>query len=140
MRRRTPALTVDGILFKDNSILLIQRKYDPFKGSWALPGGFVEYGEKTENAIIREVLEETNLKAEIRSLLGVYSNPHRDPRGHTISVVYLIDVINGNLHAGDDAKNVKFFKIDALPSLAFDHAEIIKDAFQRVQNGVLSKM
>jgi 8-oxo-dGTP diphosphatase len=140
MKRRRPALTVDGILFKDHSILLVQRKYAPFQGAWALPGGFVEYGEKTEDAVIREVFEETNVRTKIHSLIGVYSDPHRDPRGHTITVVYLMNCIDGDPHAGDDASSVKFFKMNELPALAFDHEAIIKDAFQRFQNGVLSKM
>ena len=140
MKQKTPALTVDGILFKDHSILLVQRKHAPFQGAWALPGGFVEYGEKTEDAVVREVFEETNVKTKIRSIFGVYSDPHRDPRGHTVTVVYLIDWVDGDLHAGDDASSAKFFKMNELPALAFDHAEIIKDAFQRLQHGVLSKM
>jgi len=86
MTMQSPALTVDGILIKNGSILLIQRKHSPFQGTWALPGGFVEYGEKTENAMIREMSEETGLKIKICALLGVYSDPHRDPRGHTVTV------------------------------------------------------
>lgn len=140
MRQRSPALTVDGILIEHQSILLIQRKYSPFQGSWALPGGFVEYGEKTEDAILREVFEETKMKVNIRSLIGVYSDPHRDPRGHTVTVVYLVDRIYGEPHASDDASNVKFFKINQLPALAFDHKEIIKDAIQRINHGVLPKV
>jgi 8-oxo-dGTP diphosphatase len=140
MRQRTPALTVDGILLEDHLVLLVQRKHEPFQGAWALPGGFVEYGEKTEDAVVREVFEETGLKTTIRSLLGVYSDPHRDPRGHTITVAYLINRVGGDLNAGDDASSVKFFKVNELPELAFDHSMIVKDAFQRVSNGVLSKM
>lgn len=132
MRPGTPSLTVDGILFKDDSLLLIQRKNKPFQGAWALPGGFVEYGEKTEDAVVREVFEETGMKITIRSLLGVYSDPHRDPRGHTVTVAYLVDYVSGTLHAGDDAHDVKFFKYNELPALAFDHAVIVKDALQRV--------
>ena len=132
MRSRTPFLTVDGILFKDDSLLLIQRKNKPFQGAWALPGGFVDYGEKTEDAVVREVFEETGMKITIRSLLGVYSDPHRDPRRHTVTVAYLVDYINGALHAGDDAHDVKYFKYNELPALAFDHAVIVKDALQRV--------
>jgi 8-oxo-dGTP diphosphatase len=138
--RRRPALTVDGILLEDDSILLVKRKHDPFQGAWALPGGFVEYGEKTEDAVVREVFEETNMRTKIHSLIGVYSDPHRDPRGHTITVVYLIEHIEGDPHAGDDASSVKFFKMNKLPALAFDHAVIIKNTFQRFQHGVLSKM
>jgi 8-oxo-dGTP diphosphatase len=132
MQPRTPALTVDGILFEDGSILLIQRKHEPFQGTWALPGGFVEYNEKTEDAVVREVLEETGLKTKVHSLIGVYSDPQRDPRGHTVTIVYLIDRVSGDLHAGDDAGNVKFFNMKELPALAFDHTKIIMDASQRV--------
>lgn len=140
MKPSTPSLTVDGLLIKENSILLIQRKHEPFQGQWALPGGFVEYGERTEDAVVREVFEETGLEVKVRMLLGVYSDPTRDPRGHTVSVVYLVDEVGGNLTAGDDASSVKFFKMNELPSLAFDHALIVKDAFERFSHGVLSKM
>ena len=140
MRSKTPALTVDGVLFENQSILLVQRKHQPFQDTWALPGGFVEYGEKTETATVREFFEETGLKTEIRLLLGVYSDPHRDPRGHTVTVAYVLNRTGGELNAGDDAQSVKFFKMNELPALAFDHADIIKDAFQRVTHGVLPKM
>jgi 8-oxo-dGTP diphosphatase len=132
MRRRLPALTVDGILIENHSILLVRRRHSPFEGAWALPGGFVEYGETTEHAVIREVLEETGLNIRILQLIGVYSDPHRDPRGHTVTVAYLVERVSGTLNAGDDARTVKFFKMDELPDLAFDHSSIVKDAFQRV--------
>jgi 8-oxo-dGTP diphosphatase len=132
MRHRVPTLTVDGILIQDNSILLIQRKNPPFQGNWALPGGFVEYGETTERAVVREFLEETGLTVRILQLIGVYSDPNRDPRGHTVTVAYLVERVDGILTAGDDACTAKFFKKEGLPSLAFDHAVIVKDAFQRV--------
>jgi 8-oxo-dGTP diphosphatase len=132
MKPRSPALTVDGILIEDGALLLVLRKNPPFQGTWALPGGFVEYGEKTEEAMIREMSEETGLKISICSLIGVYSDPYRDPRGHTVTVAYLVERVSGTLNAGDDAKSVKFFKRDKLPALAFDHASIVKDAFERV--------
>jgi len=132
MKHRSPALTVDGILIEDGALLLVLRKTPPFQGTWALPGGFVDYGEKTEEAMVREMSEETGLKITICSLLGVYSDPHRDPRGHTVTVAYLVERVGGTLNAGDDAKGVKFFKRDELPALAFDHASIVKDAFERV--------
>jgi 8-oxo-dGTP diphosphatase len=140
MKQKSPALTVDGVILKGRSILLIQRKHEPFQGTWALPGGFVEYGETTENAIRREMIEETGLKTSVRKLLGVYSDPARDPRGHTITVVYLLDRVGGKLAAGDDAGNVRFFKADELPELAFDHLVIVKDAFRKAYYGVLSKV
>jgi 8-oxo-dGTP diphosphatase len=137
MKQRSPALTVDGFLLKDDFVLLVQRKHAPFQGAWALPGGFVEYGEKTEEAVVREVLEETGLHTKVMSLLGVYSDSHRDPRGHTVTVAYLVEHVRGDLRPGDDASSAKFFKQDELPALAFDHAEIVKDAFKRVHHGVL---
>ena len=140
MKQIAPSLTVDGLLIKENFILLIQRKHEPFQGHWALPGGFVEYGERTEDAVVREVFEETGLEVKVRMLLGVYSDPTRDPRGHTVTIVYLVDQIGGNLTAGDDADSVKFFNMNKLPALAFDHALIVKDAFERFSHGVLSKM
>lgn len=131
MSYKIPSITADGILLKDNQILLVQRKNEPFKGKWALPGGFVEYGEKTEDTVVREVFEETGLKTKIRELAGVYSDSKRDPRGHTITVVYILKRSGGKLKAGDDASDVKFFKVNKLPVLSFDHNVIIKEAIQR---------
>ena len=88
MSKKNPSLTVDGILIEYDQILLIQRKNEPFKNIWALPGGFVEYGETVERAIKREFFEETGLFCEIVDIIGIYSDPNRDPRGHTISIVY----------------------------------------------------
>lgn len=125
---KSPKLTVDGIIIKNEKILLIKRKNEPFKGKWALPGGFVEYGEKTEDSVIREVFEETGLKTNVNKLIAVYSDPNRDPRGHTITVVYKLDVNSVKLKSGDDASDVKFFDVDQLPPLSFDHDKIIKNA------------
>ncbi len=127
-----PSITVDGILMRDKKILLIKRKNEPFKGKWALPGGFVEYGEKVEDAVIREFREEVGIKAKIKKLLGVYSDPSRDPRGHTISIVFILDA-KGTPKAGDDAIDAKFFDIDKLPPLAFDHDKIIEDAVREIK-------
>ena len=127
MNYKSPKLTVDGIVLKDGKILLIKRKNQPFEGKWALPGGFVEYGEKTENATVREVFEETGLKTKINHLVGVYSDPNRDPRGHTVSIVYVLDICNGELKSGDDTCDAKFFDLKNLPDLSFDHEGIIKD-------------
>ena len=126
---KSPILAVDGIVNIDNKLLLIKRKNPPFKDFWAFPGGFVEYGESTEDAIIREVFEETRLKTEVESLLGVYSNPNRDPRGHMVSIVYILRYIEGSPKGSDDAKEAKFFNIDDIKNinLAFDHKSIFKD-------------
>ena len=130
---RNPALTVDGVLIENEEILLIRRGREPFKGRWALPGGFVEYGETTESAILREVREETGLETEIIRLLGVYSDPDRDPRGHTVSVVYMLRRKGGNLKGGDDASEARLFSLDSLPEMAFDHEKIVRDAMLAVR-------
>jgi 8-oxo-dGTP diphosphatase len=139
MRYHSPKLTVDGILVEEKRLLLIKRNHDPFKDEWALPGGFVEYGETTEDAIIREMKEETGLITKVCTLSGVYSDPKRDPRGHTVSIVYIVKKDGGTLEGGDDAAEARFFALEQLPSLAFDHHQIIKDAFRR-NHDVLSKM
>ncbi|MBE9487906.1 MAG: NUDIX hydrolase [Bacteroidetes bacterium] len=133
MSYKIPSITTDGIILKDKQILLIKRKNEPFKGKWALPGGFVEYGEKTEDAVIREVSEETGLKTKIRTLAGVYSDPNRDPRGHIITIIYVLDIVEGNVKAGDDASDVKFFDVHQLPALATDHNKIINDVIKRFE-------
>jgi len=131
MKYKTPSLTVDGIILEEKKILLIQRKNQPFKDKWALPGGFVEYGEKTEDAVTREVFEETGLNTKIKNLIGVYSDPNRDPRGHTVTVVYNLETSGGSLKASDDASKAEFFDLKDLPDLAFDHDVIIKDFIRR---------
>lgn len=132
MKHKNPKLTVDGVLFDGKNILLIKRKNPPFQHQWALPGGFVEYGETTEDAVVREVFEETGLKTEPFDLLGVYSAPQRDPRGHTISVVYVVEKVSGSIRSADDAEDVMFLNSEDLPPLAFDHAQIIHDAKKRM--------
>ena len=125
-----PALTVDCVVFavvaEQLEVLLIRRAGEPFAGSWALPGGFVDLGETVEAAARREALEETGLEVTLRSLLGVYSEPGRDPRGHTVSIVYVAEA-RGEPAAGDDAAAVRVVALDELPLLAFDHARILKD-------------
>ncbi|MGC8688841.1 MAG: NUDIX domain-containing protein [Thermoplasmata archaeon] len=131
---KIPSLTVDGIINEGKSILLIKRGRDPFRGLYALPGGFVEYGETVESAIEREILEETGLSVKIRRILGIYSSPDRDPRGHTISIVYILERTGGTPKAGDDAEELKFFDLDNLPELAFDHRKIIDDFLNLFNN------
>lgn len=119
-------VTVDVILRKNDQILLIQRKNEPYKDHWALPGGFVEENEDLEVAAQRELQEETSISASKLSQVGAFGKPFRDPRHHTISVVYFADVPEETeAIAADDAKEAAWFDIHNLPELAFDHQEII---------------
>ncbi|MFW6117389.1 MAG: NUDIX domain-containing protein [Thermoproteota archaeon] len=127
-KNRTPSLTVDVVIRReDGSIVLVKRKNPPFKGFYALPGGFVEYGETVEAAAIREAREETGLDIELTQLLGVYSDPKRDPRGHMVSIVYLAERKGGTLRASSDAQEVEC--LNMIPEqMAFDHRKILNDA------------
>lgn len=119
-------LTADIIIqYEDNSIILIQRGNDPYKGSWALPGGMMDEGETIEQTAIREAKEETGLDVELVKLLGVFSKPDRDPRGRFISVLYLAKPVGGTLKASSDAKEFIRTKDFAHLPLAFDHNEMI---------------
>jgi 8-oxo-dGTP diphosphatase len=114
------------------SVLLIQRKAPPFQGEWALPGGFVEERERTRAAAGRELREETGLDSGPLELLGVYDAPDRDPRGWVVSVTYVASFEREQaVRGGDDADDARWFPVDALPPLAFDHAEVIDDALRR---------
>ncbi|HVO77589.1 MAG TPA: NUDIX hydrolase [Methanomassiliicoccales archaeon] len=124
---RNPKLTVDGIIVIEGKIVLVRRRNPPFQGELALPGGFVEYGETVEEAVAREVEEETGLAAAVERLLGVYSDPGRDPRGHTVSVVFVMGKQRGSVRAGSDAAGVEMVDLDSLPKLAFDHSRIVED-------------
>lgn len=132
-------LTVDAIIPYQGKIVLIRRMNDPFKGYYALPGGIVEYGERVEDAVLREVEEETGLKGKIHGLVGVYSDPNRDPRGHFVSVCFVVLPAGGELKAGSDAKEVALFSPNNLPELAFDHEKMVKDA-EVFLNEILSEV
>lgn len=136
---KTPALTTDIIIeLKDRPdvpIVLIRRKNPPH--GWALPGGFVDVGESLEHAAVREAEEETALRVTLKLLLGCYSGPTRDPRGHTASAVYVAEAV-GEPRAQDDAAGVAIFSPEGLPSpLAFDHARILRDYLIWRQQGKL---
>ncbi len=128
---KKPTLTVDAIIkVNDNKIVLVKRKNPPYKDWWALPGGIVEYGETVEEAVKREVREETGLEIEIEKLVNVYSNPKRDPRGHFISICFLCRKTGGTLRAATDAANVSIFSLKEVKNLklAFDHKKMLEDA------------
>jgi 8-oxo-dGTP diphosphatase len=126
---RTPLLTVDCAVFdRKERVLLIRRGRPPYKGRYALPGGFVDVGETVEAACRRELVEETSLKVGKLRLVGVYSDPRRDPRAHTCSVVFLARVARAAARAGDDAAAVEWVADWSKVELAFDHAAILADA------------
>ncbi len=123
-------MTVDIFIFnEDNEFILIKRKNDPFEGHWALPGGFVDYGETTEHAAIREAKEETSIDVKLVKLFNVYSDPDRDPRRHTVSICYLAKGNFDDAKAADDAKDIGVFSFDCIKEkrLAFDHETILND-------------
>ena len=130
---KTPLLTVDIIIRYNGGIVLIERKNPPF--GWALPGGFVEIGEPLENAAMREAKEETSLDVALVEQFHAYSKPGRDPRFHTVSVVFIGDG-KGILQGSDDARSAKVFWEKGLPEpIAFDHLKIISDYFVYMKNG-----
>lgn len=137
MSKQKIAVTVDSVVFckVDNKfkVLLIQRKNDPFKDQWALPGGFVDENENLETAAKRELHEETGVKVESMQQVQAFGEPGRDPRGHTISIAFLSRIYcEEELSPSDDAKDAKWFPLEKLPDmeLAFDHDEIINVAQQ----------
>jgi 8-oxo-dGTP diphosphatase len=128
---KTPLLAADCVVFDARGrALLIRRKYPPFEGGYALPGGFVEIGETVEEACRRELMEETGVKAGRLRLVGVYSDPKRDPRGHTCSVVFLASVARAKPRAGDDAAATEWVEGWSKVKLAFDHAKVLADAWR----------
>jgi 8-oxo-dGTP diphosphatase len=129
---KNPIPTVDAIIQRESEILLIRRKKDPFKEMWALPGGFVNENEKVEDAVLREVREETTLEIRLIDILGVYSDPKRDPRKHIMTIVFIGEVEeNNNIKAvaADDASATAWLNLESIDehSFAFDHSKIIND-------------
>ena len=130
---RNPVPTVDVVIYSAaRGVVLIERSNPPY--GWALPGGFVDYGETVECAAVREAREETGLEVELTGLLGVYSDPARDQRMHTLSVVFSgRTAAPDQLQAGDDASAAAFFALDKLPAdIAFDHRSILQDFVNRL--------
>ena len=124
--RSHPAVTVDGLVLVDQKLVAIRRRNDPFRGMPALPGGFVELGETTPEAVVREVREETGLETRVVRLVGVFSDPDRDPRGHTVTIAYALEAIGGRLKAGSDASEIVLVDPDKPPKMAFDHNDIVR--------------
>jgi ADP-ribose pyrophosphatase YjhB (NUDIX family) len=123
-----PVPTADAIIEIEDQFVLIERKNSPL--GWAIPGGFVDYGETVEQAAVREAREETTLDVQLVHLLGVYSDPRRDPRSHTITTVFVAKA-KGEPKADDDAKAIGLFSKDHMPdTLAFDHRKVLEDYFR----------
>lgn len=137
-----PAVTVDCVVFgldeEDLKVLLIQRGNEPYKGRWALPGGFANVGESLEESALRELYEETSLKNIFLEQLYTFSDPQRDPREHVISVAYyaLVNLADHHVQASTDANNAAWFCIDDVPPLAFDHDVILKAAHDRLRGKI----
>jgi len=129
MKYKNPIPTVDAIIEKDDKIVLVKRRNKPFKNIFVLPGGFVEHGETVEQAAIREAKEETGINIRLEEILGVYSEPDRDPRGPTISIAFIAEPISGELKAKSDAKDARWIRPEEIDpnSLGFDHRKILKD-------------
>lgn len=141
-RPETPALAADIIIeltdYPNRPIVLIERAFPPY--GWAIPGGFVDIGERVETAAIREAKEEVCLDVKLISLLGIYSDPNRDHRGHTVTACYVAEAA-GKPAAADDAKNCRIFEIDAFPDLlAFDHAQVLADYLEFRQTGKVAPL
>lgn len=137
---RNPTPTVDVIVeWKDEGVLLIERRNEPL--GWALPGGFLDEGETAEAGAVREAKEETTLDVELVEQFLVYSDPRRDPRKHTLSVVFIARASGGEPRAEDDAVDIRAFKRGALPeTICFDHARILEDYFKYRDEGVRPKV
>jgi 8-oxo-dGTP diphosphatase len=137
MRTSSIFVTVDAVVFKtlfeENYLLLIKRRNQPFKDCWALPGGFVDDNENIDNAVIRELFEETQISITKKTQHKAFGKPFRDPRSHVISIAYYGFVTEEVMPvASDDAKEAKWFLINDLPKLAFDHDEIINFALDKI--------
>lgn|SRR5690625_2073877 len=138
------AVTTDCVIFCQNAqgtkVLLVQRKSDPYKGKWALPGGFVETEEPLEEAAKRELQEETGLVIHHLEQLRTYGTPGRDPRGRTLTIAYIgFTQKEEAVKGADDAADARWFDLQELPPLAFDHDQILQDAKRGLDQNQLSK-
>lgn len=125
---KTPFVTTDGIILKRDKVLLVKRNPPPFSGYWTLPGGHVDYGETVETAIKREMREELGVEVKIKKIIGVYSDPKRDPRYHAISVIYLLGKGKGKIKLDWESSEYKYFPLNKPPKrIGFDHKKVLKN-------------
>ena len=148
MKKRTyvyeyprPAVTADCVVFCNDSdglsVLLIERANEPFKGCWAFPGGFMEMEENAEDCAKRELKEETGMEVRSLEYLGTFSEVNRDPRGRTITIAYYAVVEKSDVIGADDASQARWFPIDSIPPLAFDHDKILRMALEEIKKGMI---
>jgi len=125
---KTPFTVTDVIIEKDKKIILLRRNIEPYRGKLTFPAGFVEYGETVEHAAVRETIEETGLKVKLKEILGVYSNPKRDPRLHSSTVVFIADVVSGKLKKSFEGEP-DWYPLNKInfSDMGFDHGKILKD-------------
>ena len=135
---RNPIPAAGAFIVKDNQILLVKRKYPPYVGAWSFPAGFMEYGESPAHCCIREVLEETGLEVKLTGLFKVYSGTD-DPRSRAVLIMYLSEIVGGQLRPGDDASEVRYFDLDAVPdNIAFEsHVRAINEYRQLKKTGAI---
>lgn len=142
MKSQNIKLSVDAVVFGYEegkiSVLFIKRKYEPYKGSWAIPGGFILENETLEDAVQRELAEETGVQINYLEQLYTFGNPQRDPRGRVISIAYfaLVKPNTFKIKASTDAEDVKWFHLDDIPELSFDHKEILQVAIERLRGKI----
>lgn len=136
-----PAVTADCVVFSREetglSVLLIERVNEPFKGCWAFPGGFMDMDEDAEACAIRELKEETGLEIRSMKQVGAFTEVNRDPRGRTVSIAYYAMVVKSEVKASDDAAQARWFPIDSVPPLAFDHDKILRMALEEIKKGMI---
>ncbi|MGA9838956.1 MAG: NUDIX hydrolase [Thermoplasmata archaeon] len=130
-RYENPALTVDAVWIRNGRALLVRRGRPPFRGFWALPGGFVELQETVEQAVVRELREETGLTARVGGIVGVYSGPDRDPRKPTTTIAFSMRGTGGSPRGADDASEARWIPVGTVGRLAFDHNQILADALRQ---------
>lgn len=132
-RENFPLICADGVVLNKDKVLLIKRKIKPFKGFWTIPGGHIDFGETSQESLIREIKEETNIDVEVEQLIKIYDNPKRDPWGHIISIAYLCKPINANtvFEENEEVESLYWCSINALPeNIGFDHRIMINDAIR----------
>ncbi len=134
LMQKVPMIVVDGILIENDNVLLVERTTEPFLGHNVLPGGFVDYGERVKEAVIRETFEETGLRTKVMAFVGIYDNPKRDPRGRTISLAFLLKRTGGRIRESNETRNIRFFPLNKLPKrMGFDHKQMVADALKMMK-------